>query len=155
MRNAFGLIQAIMIILIISGIAVLTLKYASMQSKQYSDTFLREQALLFLQSATEATLFEISGYERNSSCIKNINIISPDNLFIAEMKIEKYFLYEGKDNHGSPWPMSNACSDLNYSIDYEKSHGMILLDAIVEINSTHPKGNGRKIRIVHRSLQRP
>lgn len=155
MRNAFGLMQAIMIILIISGIAVLTLKYASMQSKQYSDTFLREQALLFLQSATEATLFEISGYDRqlHNSCIKNIKIISPDNLFIAEMKIEKYFLYEGKDNHGSPWPI--ACSDLNYSIDYEKSHGMILLDAIVEINSTHPKGNGHKIRIVHRSLQRP
>ncbi|SFP52763.1 hypothetical protein [Hydrogenimonas thermophila] len=155
MRKAFGLMQAIMIILIMSGVALLTLKFATLQSKHYSDTFLKEQAELFLQSATEAALLEISGFDRNdhNSCIKNINIISPDSLFIAEMNISKYFLFNGKDNGGKDWPSN--CRDRNKSIGYEDSHGMILLEAVVESNDSHPKIGNSKIRIVRRSLQRP
>lgn len=155
MRKAFGLMQAIMIILIMSGVALLTLKFAILQSKHYSDTFLKEQAELFLQSATEAVLLEISGFDRNAynNCIQNINIISPDGLFIAEMNITKYFLFNGKDNGGEDWPSS--CSDRNISIGYEDSHGMILLEAVVESNNSHPKIGDSKIRIVRRSLQRP
>jgi len=69
------------------------------------------------------------------------------------MNITKYFLFNGKDNGGEDWPSS--CSDRNISIGYEDSHGMILLEAVVESNNSHPKMGDIKIRIVRRSLQRP
>jgi len=41
MRTAFGLPQALMIILVLSGIATLTLKYASINVQHYADSYTR------------------------------------------------------------------------------------------------------------------
>jgi hypothetical protein len=153
MRKAFGIIQAIMIVLIVGGIALLTLKFATIQSKHYADSYLKEQAELFLLSAVEATLMTISGYERNetSGCVREVNVVSPDGKFEVNVTIEKYFLYQGKDSEGKNWPSS--CKDLNVSIENKDSHGMILIHAVVENNATElPNYN---IRIVRRSIQWP
>jgi len=153
MRRAFSLIQAIMIILIVSGIVLLTLKYASIQSKHYSDTYLKEQAELFLLSATEAALLAISGYDRqnNQNCLKKINIISPDGRFEANITIEKYFLYNGNDSGNNAWPSN--CNEKVEPIGRKNSHGMVLIQAVVESSSTKLKDN--PIRIVRRSIQWP
>ena len=145
-----------MIVLIVSGIALLTLKYASIQSRHYSDSYLKEQAELFLLSSTEAALLAISGYDRqkHNNCLRQINVISPDGRFKVNITAEKYFLFHGKDYNESgevPWPSS--CSDLNESIGRKESHGMVLIKAVVENNSTMLKDN--PIRIVRRSLQWP
>jgi len=158
MKRAFGLMQAIMIILIVSGIALLTLKYASIQSKHYSDSYLKEQAELFLLSATEAALLAISGYDRqeHNSCLRTVIVNSPDGRFEANITIEKYFLYNGQDYNGSDWinwPNTSECRDLNVSIGRKESHGMILIQAVVESNST--KLERHPIRIVRRSIQWP
>ncbi|HIE34941.1 MAG TPA: hypothetical protein EYP79_01930 [Campylobacterales bacterium] len=153
MKRAFGLMQAIMIILIVSGVALLTLKYASIQSKHYSDSYLKEQAELFLLSATEAALLAISGFDRqeNNNCLKTINVISPNGKFEANIRIEKYFLYNGEDSEGKPWPSS--CSEKVESIGRKHSHGMILIQAVVESNPTKLKDH--PIRIIRRSIQWP
>lgn len=152
MRSAFGLPQALMIILVISGIVTVTMKYASINAQHYADSYTREQAELFLQSATEAALFKISGYDRNTSkdCIKTMEINSSDNRFSANVNISTYYLYNGLDNND----VNLTNCDRISSIQTPESHGMIDMTITVKSNSTNPKIL-HPVRLTRRSLQRP
>lgn len=152
MRHGFGLPQVLMIILFIGGIVTVTMRYASLGAKHYADSYTREQAELFLQSATEAALLQISGHNRGAGgadCLSEINITSSDSKFQADISINKYYLSDG-----------TSCSTTNLSeaIQTEESNGMI--DMTVVVTSKDPKLHpslklGNQIRLVRRSLQRP
>jgi len=154
LRRGFGLIQALMVIVLISGLMMVVIKYAKFSIKQTKDLYIKESAELFMNSAVELSLLAIQGYERNATngCLKEVNITSADKRFIADVNITKYFLYHGVDNNGS-W-YSN-CSDRNVSIDTEDSHGFVMLEITVETNATNPKNRGTNIRLLRRTLQRP
>jgi len=145
MRNAFGLPQALMIILVVGGIATLTMKYASINVQHYADSYTREQAELFMQSATEATLLRLGAYNRSDgTCLGDLNITSSDHKFTAAITIERYYLADAA-----------SCSNVAFeSIQTEESHGMISMKMVVESNATHPKIL-HPIRLTRRSLQRP
>jgi len=150
MRHAFGLPQVLLIILFIGGIVSVTMRYASLGAKHYADSYTREQAELFMQSATEAALLRISSYPRNAGeCMRDVNITSSDGRFNADVNITAYYLFDGKDNDGSV--LTNC--DRIVPIQTEESHGMISMNIVVtsiNINSSlHP------IRMERRSLQRP
>jgi len=150
MRHGFGLPQAILIILFVGGLVTVTMRYASLGAKHYADSYTREQAELFMQSATEGALFQISGYDRNSTkdCIKTMEINSSDNRFSADINITTYYLYNGLDNNNIN--LIN-CSRIT-SIQTPESHGMI--DMTVVVTSVGGKV-GNPVRLVRRSLQRP
>ena len=147
MRKAFGLIQALIVIVLISGIMVIAMKYAQISVKQTGDSYVRESAELFMDSAIESTLLAISGYNRATGCLHEVNITSSDNRFFADVNITQYFLYEGKDG-------TNMC-DRNVSIQTEESHGMVMLEIRVQTNTANPKNEGKSIRLTRRTLQRP
>ncbi len=135
MRSGFGMIQVIFFMLILSGILAISMRYASITTKQTQDLYIKEQASLFMQSAIELALLGISSHDYNSSgFIEDIEVISDDKRFIADINITTYYIY-------------------GVNIDTEVSSGMINLDIVVETNNTHPK-NSRKIRITKRSLQK-
>jgi hypothetical protein len=157
MRHAFGLPQVLLIILFIGGIVSVTMRFASLGAKHYSDSYMREQAELFLQSATEAALLRISSYDRNATqdCIQEINVTLPslkDNstLFNASITIHRYYLYNGLDNHEVNLTGCNRIA----SIETPESHGMIDMTVIIESNNTNPQIL-HPIRLERRSLQRP
>ncbi len=148
MRRGFGLPQVLLIILFIGGIVTVTMRYASLGAKHYADAYTREQAELFMQSATEAALFRISGYDRSANtCLQFINISSSDGRFDANITVNRYYL------------VNEICNNVNYTtIQTDDSHGMI--DMTVIVTSKDPKLNpslklGNKVRLVRRSLQRP
>jgi hypothetical protein len=145
MRTAFGLPQALMIILIVSGIVTITMKYASINAQHYADSYTREQAELFMQSATEAALLRISAYNRSDgTCMKNISITSSDHKFDANVTVERYYLADG-----------TTCSNVNFDpVQTEESHGMVTMNVIVESNASNPKIL-HAVRLIRRSLQRP
>lgn len=151
MRSAFGLPQVLLIILFIGGIVSVTMRYASLNAKHYADSYTREQAELFLQSATEAALLRISAYDRNNSaheCLKNLNVTSSDNRFTAAVTVENYYLADG----------TNCTNVPTTAIETEESHGMVTMHVIV--TSIDPKTNpskkiGNPIRLERRSMQRP
>jgi len=151
MRHGFGLPQAILIILFVGGLVTVTMRYASLGAKHYADSYTREQAELFMQSATEGALFKISGKNRTSSseCLNEFNITSPDGRFTAEINVTHYYLLNGLDNDKLTWKCGN---DRNVSIQTEESHGMI--DMTVVVTSVGGKV-GNPVRLVRRSLQRP
>jgi len=134
-RGGFGMIQVIFFMLILSGILSISMKYASITTKQTEDLYVKEQALLFMQSAIELTLLGISSHDYNASgFINDIRVVSDDKRFIADINITDYYIF-------------------GINLDTEASNGMISLDIVVETNSSHPK-NSRKIRVSKRSLQR-
>ncbi len=144
MRRGFGLPQVLLIILFIGGIVTVTMRYAQLGAKHYADSYTREQAELFMQSATEMALLRISDYNRSDlTCMKNLNITSSDSRFNATITIERYYL------------VNETCSNVNYTpIQSEESHGMVSMKVVVDSNNTHPKIL-HPIRLERRSLQRP
>ena len=148
MRKGFGLLQALLVIVMISGIMVIAMKYATVSIKQTKDLYIRESAELFLNSAIELSLLAIQGHDISTNgCLHEVNITSSDKRFSADVNISTYFLYQGKDGN-------NSC-DRNTSIQTEDSHGMVMLEVSVETNTTHPKNGSKVIKLTRRTLQRP
>lgn len=144
MRFGFGLPQVLLIILFVGGLVSVTMRYASMGAKHYADSYTREQAELFMQSATEAALFRISGYPRTTDCMQFINISSSDGRFDANITVNKYYLADGTSCQGT----------LSQTIQTEESNGMIDMTVTVETNASNPKIL-HPVRLQRRSLQRP
>ena len=91
MKGGFGLIQAIMFIMAISFVGIVAIDYSKISIKTTTDTYLKEQADIFMQSAMEFAILGIISKERNatSKCISQIKVISKDRRFIANIEIWK------------------------------------------------------------------
>jgi len=140
MRRGVGIWQAIMIILIVSGIMMIALKYSSISAKHTADTYVREQAELFLNSAVEIAMLQISGYDRSGGdCLENVHIESPGAHFVADVTMEKYYLFSG------------TCSNVTTEVvTTEESHGYVMMNVVVtSTKSLNP------VRIERRTLQHP
>lgn len=150
MRRGFGLVQALLVIILISGIMVIAMKYAKISIKQTSDAYAKESAELFMDSAIEMTLLGISGYERNSTsgCLKEVHILSEDKRYQADVNITHYYLLKNSQD-------CLFCGTLCVPVETEESHGMAMLEVSVFTNENHPKNQDKKIRLTRRTLQRP
>ncbi len=151
MRKGFSLIFALFVIVLVAGIISLSLRYAKSSIIKTTTLYEKESAELFLNSAVELSLLAISAYERNSTngCLRDINITSKDQRFIASVQIKWYYLLNGSND-------ATYCSNdgLTHIITTSDSHGMAMLEVEVEANTTHPK-NSMPLRIIRRTLQRP
>ena len=152
-RKGLGLLQAIAMILIVSGMMLIVLKYASISAKHIRNSFIREQSELFLNSAVEQALLEISFYNRkdNNQCLEKATIKDVKKRGIkysASIVMKKYYLQNGSDDLG-------YCSTLGKGIEESSdiSHGMVLLE--VEVNATRRSDNVVINRIIRRTLQQP
>jgi len=137
MRKAFGMIQVLFFMVILSTILTITMKYASITVKQTSSLYAKEQAELFMNSSIELALLGISSHkhQNETSLLKYIHVISDDKRFEANITVNKYYLFSNK------------------SVQTEESTGMIDMNIVVETNNTHPKNN-QPIKLQRRSLQR-
>lgn len=153
MRKGFGLLQALLIIVLVSGILVIAMRYATVSIKQTSDLYVKEAASVFMDSAVELSLLAISGYDRNlrNNCLENIYITSSDKRFSANVNVAKYYLYKGFDNNDTN--LTNC--DVVVPIKSEDTHGMVMLEVVIETNAAHPKNGDKSIRLMRRTLQRP
>lgn len=148
-RKGFGLIQALIIIVLISGILIIAMRYAKISIKQTSDLYVKEAAELFVNSAVEMTLLAISGYDRatQANCLEQARFTSADGRFIADINITEYYLHRGSVDEG-------YC-DRSVAIETEDSHGMAMLEVHVYTNPAAAKNQDKNISIVRRTLQRP
>ncbi len=151
MRRAFGLIQALIVIVLVGGLLVIAMKYASITTKQTADLYVKERGELFMDEAVEITLLAISGFDRSTgNCLKTLNILSEDKRFEANVTVKKYYLYNGLDNDGS---VLNNC-DRVQAIQTEDSHGMVELEVSVQTTDV-ARNKDKDIRLLRRTLQRP
>ncbi len=149
MRHAFGIWQAIMMILLISGMMMIVLKYASISSKHVANTYIKEQSELFVNSAVEQTLLAIAFHDRSGGCLGHF---SPPDVTVrgityhADISITRYYLQRGSSDLA-------LCPTLGYAIEPSSalSHGMALL----EVSVTASKGSTILKRLLRRTLQQP
>ncbi len=142
-RKAIGIWQAMMMILLISGMMIVVLKYASISSQHVSNTYVSEQAELYLNSIVEQTLLAISGHDRSDgSCLGVFDDVTTKRAmtYVAHVNIAKYYLFSG------------SCSNVPTTIiGSQETHGMVMLH--VEVNASIE--GIQQVRILRRTLQRP
>ena len=147
MRRGFSLLTAVIFLVLIATIGALALSFSTLNVKQTSDIYLREQADMLLQSATEYALLAISGHQINAAngCL---------NMIISE------FQQAGN-------PVFNIIITMNYlgnglpagcnqfsatNIDTNDSNVTVVIDTIVASAAgvaTEP------IRLHRRTIQKP
>ncbi len=151
MKKAFGLPQTLLIMVFVSSIAIMGVRYSKVAVNHYADTYIKEQAQLFMQNAKEWALYEISGHDRSTKGCWQGGILKRNDLlvkkphvdFVATVKAETYFLLENSDD-------LTFCGSLGKSIKTPESHGFVQLFITVE-----SKGAKNEIILKDRSIQRP
>jgi hypothetical protein len=74
-RSAFAMILAIFVVVLVALGGVLLLNNASIGSKSIGDNYLRAQAELLADSATEFAVMRAQGFNRSGNhCLDNLNI---------------------------------------------------------------------------------
>jgi len=146
-KKAFGVISALIIMLLIATLMVAVVKFAFISVKHTSDSYLIQRAQLFMQSSIENAILAIEGNDRKSNgCLKNIHFTDENNMFEANITVLRYYCFDEND--------CNCNSDLINDIQTDKSHGYVLMKIVVESNTSHPRIN-KNIRLEKVTLQRP
>ena len=146
-KNGFAMIMAIIVIVVLTTIMAYTLTLTSKTTKQTTDLYLREQAVLLAQSAAEYTLLAISGHDRgangNTNCLGAVNIQYPTSanpIFDINVTIGYIGL--------------NCQNGFNYiqNITTPESNGTVLLNITVVSHDTTT--STEPIRYFRRTLQK-
>lgn len=144
MKRGFGLITAIIFVVLIATVAMMSLSLSTQTAKQTSDIFLREQAELLAYGAAEYAILSMQYTDYDSSCLSEIKSTYPDEkdpLFEITTKI----YYFGN-------PSNCASSRISSDILPEKLAHMGFIDVAIETNSRFVP---EKIRIHRNLLQNP
>ena len=147
MKKGFGLITALIILILVAGILGAVLRMSNFNIKHKSDSYMGERARIFMQSAIENSIMAIEGYDRKShnNCLQNLHFVDEDKRFEANVTVLRYYCYDMKD--------CPNCS-VAEKIDTDKSHGNIVLKVTVESNRSNKRNSGY-IRLERITLQRP
>lgn len=152
MRRGFSMITAIIFIIIVATLGALALSLSSSSVKQTSDLYLKEQAEILTQSATEYALLAISGHDFSANCLNAINstYTADGTNVLFDINISLYYFGNGLPaNCSKP---SGSINVVSSNIDTNESNLTVLIDTIVTSRanvSTEP------IRIHRRTIQKP
>lgn len=140
-RRGFGIITAIILLVLIATVAVMILSLAATSSKKATDDYLRIQADMLARSATEFAIMRIQGFDRSGNkCLENLNIdASPFDINVTV----NYFLSTDLSNCTNKLVDNMSDTDLN---------GMAQIDVVV---TTQSGVTSEPIRIHKRTLQKP
>lgn len=142
------MLTAIIFMVLVATLGTLALSLSSTTTKQTSDLYLREQAELLVQSATEYALLAISGHDFSANCLNTIHATYPsagaDKLF--DINISLYYI-----GNGLPVGCQTLTANLN-NIDTNESNLTVMIDTIV---SAADGISAEPIRLHRRTIQKP
>ena len=146
-RNGFAMILAIFVVILVAGGGAILLSKSSMGSKSIGDNYIRAQAELLAQSATEYALMRAQDVNTSApnTCLRNLNINVTDATGQAMFDINVSLGYSFKGVS----PAECHLREANLS-DMTGQDTMVLIDVSVKDHnlSTEP------IRIHKRSWQK-
>lgn len=157
MRKGFSLITAIIFVVLVATLAMFSINTSATTAKQTSDVFLREQAELLAQGATEIAIFNLinTNFTQVANCASldsNANIMQtlfPTNnvttsLFNVTVTVNKVFgtigVCDGTAGRGTAV----------ITVTTSASIGTVILD--VTVTSTKP--NVFPVRYTRRTIQK-
>ena len=144
MRRGFGLITAIIVLVLVSVLMTLMLSLSATSVKQTTDLYFKEQAELLARSAVEYGLLALSGHENNVSCVEKVNI-TYQGLYEANLSL--YYIYAGS----AVSPCSHVLVD---NISTAESNLTALIDVTVRVRQD-VTGLSEPIVIHRRTIQKP
>ena len=156
MRKGFSLITAIVFMVLIATLSALALSFSALNVKQTSDTYLREQAELLLQSSTEYALLALSAHEINATngCLNTTNaqyIPHTGALAIFDINISINYLGIGLPSKNALKPCQKFSDN---DISTTDSNVTVIIDTIVSTNTAN-NITTEPIRLHRRTIQKP
>lgn len=146
-KRGFGLITAIVLLVLIATVGTMILSIAATSSKKATDDFQRIQAEMLARSATEFAVMRVQGFDRSSgNCLENLDIsATPFNI-----NVTVNYLGSGFDTTKCTHVYDNAVSDLSLN-------GTVILDVVVteQMPADQSTWNKEPIRIHKRTIQKP
>ena len=137
-RRGFGIITAIILLVLIATIAIMILSLTITSSKKATDDYLRIQAEMLARSATEFAVMRVQGFPRSGgNCLENLDINA------APFDINVTINYLGT---------LPGCNNVFDTVADPDLNGMLVLDVVV---STQDGVTPEPIRIHKRTLQKP
>lgn len=149
-RRGFGIVTAIIIMVLIAIIGAIIISISTMSSKKATDDYLRTQAEMLARSATEFAILRIQGFNRtvNNDCLETINITA--NPFNITTTIN--YLFSNATHNALP----NCNNQLATGVADTDLDGMAIIDVVVTEQVADPNNPDREpIRIHKRTLQKP
>ena len=139
------MLTALIFMVLVATLGALALSLSTTTVKQTSDLYLREQAELLVQSATEYALLAISGHAINTTngCLNTINA-TYENIF--DINISLYYM-----GNGLPARCQTLTGNSN-NITTTDSNITVVIDTIV---STADGISTEPIRLHRRTIQKP
>jgi len=138
---------ALFILVLVSFLLMLVLKASSVGVKHVSDTYLKEQAELFMHTSIENAIMAVEGYERNSStgCLEHINFTSSNGRFESNTTVLRYYCYD-----------MDKCPNCSIAtkIDESKSQGNLVFYTVVKTTSS-PRNGSKKLLFSKVTIQKP
>ena len=141
--------MAIVVLIVISTLSALMISLSSSSSKQTSDTYLKEQAELLAQSATEYAILAILGHNNRNSCVENIYITYPSaSSPMFDINVSLWYIID-------PTQAPTTCSKIlsNGLSSNSNSHLTVVVDTRVASSSN--LNIHEPIKIHRRTIQKP
>jgi len=128
-RSGFAMILAIVIVVLVALGGVLLLRSSTTGSKSIGDNYLRTQAELLADSATEFAVMRAQGFDISAAsgnhCLENLNISVQDTVGIQAYDVNVSLAYSFR---GAQFP---GCSAVHVLAQNTGKDTMILLDVTV------------------------
>ena len=143
-KNAFAMIMAIFVIVIISTIMALSLSLTSQTTKRTTDIYLYEQTSLYAKAAAERALLKIA---QNNATANPCGYAGENYQIdgVYDVNITARYVY-------TSFPVTCNTSQQFTTITTEEQNGSVLLDIAVSVNDTTI--TPEPIRYFRRSLQK-
>jgi len=139
-KNAFAMISAIIVIVIIATIMGLSLRLTTQTTKKTTDLYIHEQAILLAHSATEYALLRIS--QAPPCSIANINFIQ-DNYYDINISLRYIYTSDVICTNGA---------NIYTIVTTPEQNGSVLMDVSVSVND--PSIDSEQIRFFKRTMQK-
>lgn len=152
-RKAFSILTAIFIMLIMAALSLIVMSLAGKISKQTTQQYQREQAMLLAKSYTEYAIMAVMANDRNStaSCLSTINsdnVINPENNGGYQVRVQIAYISNGTGEVSS----CNSTDILSDAVTTTKSALNVMIDVYVQFQDID---NSTQVRTFHkRTLQK-
>ncbi|MCD8213775.1 MAG: hypothetical protein LUC34_07005 [Campylobacter sp.] len=120
MRKGFSLLAAIFFVVVTSSLCMLALSLSNSTMRQTGEIYLREQAELLAQGATEYAMLRILGHDFNTGCLSSVSGRFPANNATAFLQYTVNIQYFG-----------NIGNCVGIPIQTRDSAGTVMLDVFV------------------------
>ena len=153
MREAFSMITAIFVILIMASVAAFVLNLSGKIVKSTTTQYQHEQAELYAKSYTEYAILAVTGHNRSSGCLEDINgsIGSPSTG--NGYQIHTHIAYIVNGNELTTFTCNDPARILSTNVTEPSTPMSILIDAYVDFKDPD-NPSGPWLTVHRRSIQK-